>query len=756
MVSYKMPYPTELRQRAVNTYLTERGSGTIEEVASHFNISSRTLRRWLGWFREGAEGNLERTRRPHTKSEFDFEIEKKVVQLKEKNPWLTLLRTQKILKRMGLEVSTRRIWSIWRRFGLGGFIKDKFSFNYVDYIAPTKEGLSGIRKATEAFKRGKVKETAQILNSLPSCPENQLLEKIPDRLLSLHRKVEKLESLFGKIHFREWKRKARRLREQAEKRGLLYLSVRAGIMEAFALDWLQESQSLLMLINRLKDRLRRKPDGRLGGDPALRFSLFLLEGKASTALMRIKEVLRCAKLCRDMLRQFPSSNDVQYNLAEIYVSIYHFKKAAKLFHSLDSREYPLKQLRIATIEAIAGRYRNALILLKRIEHQLDKIYYYHVPVVRAICYLGQGRCEQATNALQLSLKIGKKKGIRNTIQTATFLIAACYAANRELKKARMFLKRSIPILRKFQISRNLIIRYIILGETKYLNINEGNLTPPIRLALLLKKAQESLRSKDYQRAYQYAHAKGIVSHLHTLSFFFPEPIKKLIAKGKDHGLPKRLLNLPVFRTETPVYRIKFLGPFRIYRNGQVIRNHIPPKKAAFLIHLILRAGQPEKEIPLENLYKNFWQNSQNSSRNLSHLLVRIKKAINLSSHLLKVSYKKDNPVLINKGIYFLTDYDEFQQFLAKAKALLRAGEWGFAKKEYLRAFALFRGEPFKKMYDNWSEDMRRVILNKLEKEAINFAKACLAHGNRKDAKKVLDKVSKIIPYSIEKTKLLEI
>ena len=756
MVSYKMPYPTELRQRAVNTYLTERGSGTIEEVASYFNISSRTLRRWLGWFREGAEGNLERTRRPHTKSEFDFEIEKKVVQLKEKNPWLTLLRTQKILKRMGLEVSTRRIWSIWRRFGLSGFIKDKFSFNYVDYIAPTKEGLSGVRKATQAFKRGKVKETAQILNSLPSCPENQLLEKIPDRLLSLHRKVEKLGSLFGKIHFREWKRKARRLREQAEKRGLLYLSVRAGIMEAFALDWLQESQSLLMLINRLKDRLRRKPDGRLGGDPALRFSLFLLEGKASTALLRIKEVLRCAKLCRDMLRQFPSSNDVRYNLAEIYVSIDHLKKAAKLFHSLDSREYPLKQLRIATIEAIAGRYRNALILLKRIEHQLDKIYYYHVPVVRAICYLGQGRCEQATNALQLSLKIVKKKGIRNTIHTATFLIAACYAANRELKKARMLLKRSIPILRKFQISRDLIIRYIILGETKYLNINEGNLTPQIKLALLLKKAQESLRSKDYRRAYQYAHAKGIVSHLHTLSFFFPEPIKKLIAKGKDHGLPKRLLNLPVFRTETPVYRIKFLGPFRIYRNGLVIRNHIPPKKAAFLIHLILRAGQPEKEIPLENLYKNFWQNSQNSSRNLSHLLVRIKKAINLSSHLLKVSYKKDNPVLINKGIYFLTDYDEFQQFLAKAKALLRAGEWGFAKKEYLRAFALFRGEPFKKMYDNWSEDMRRVILNKLEKEAINFAKACLAHGNRKDAKKVLDKVSKIIPYSIEKTKLLEI
>ncbi|GAH62377.1 unnamed protein product [marine sediment metagenome] len=146
MVSYKMPYPTKLRQRAVNTYLTEKGSRTIEEVAGHFNISSRTLRRWLGWFREGGEGNLERARRPHTKSEFDFEVEKKVVQLKEKNPWLTLLRTQKILKRMGLEVSTRRIWSIWRRFGLSGFIKGElFLENYVNNIAPSKETLLGLK-----------------------------------------------------------------------------------------------------------------------------------------------------------------------------------------------------------------------------------------------------------------------------------------------------------------------------------------------------------------------------------------------------------------------------------------------------------------------------------------------------------------------------------------------------------------------------------------------------------------------------------
>ncbi len=33
--------------------------------------------------------------------------------------------------------------------------------------------------------------------------------------------------------------------------------------------------------------------------------------------------------------------------------------------------------------------------------------------------------------------------------------------------------------------------------------------------------------------------------------------------------------------------------------------------------------------------------------------------------------------------------------------------------------------------------------------AINFAKSCLEHGNKKDAKKVLEKILKIIPDSEE-------
>jgi len=81
--------------------------------------------------------------------------------------------------------------------------------------------------------------------------------------------------------------------------------------------------------------------------------------------------------------------------------------------------------------------------------------------------------------------------------------------------------------------------------------------------------------------------------------------------------------------------------------------------------------------------------------------------------------------------------------------------WNFAKKEYLRAFKLFRGEPFKKNFDEWSLNMRHRILIQLETEAVGFAKNCLEHENKRDARKVLEKVSTIVPQSDEIRQMLD-
>jgi hypothetical protein len=212
-----------------------------------------------------------------------------------------------------------------------------------------------------------------------------------------------------------------------------------------------------------------------------------------------------------------------------------------------------------------------------------------------------------------------------------------------------------------------------------------------------------------------------------------------------------MLRLPVFNRKIPVYNIKFMGKLVVNKNQKYLKIRLTPIEVAFIINLVLKAGEPGKKIFLKDIYNNFWKESSQAAKNLSHLLIRIKKILKIPSHLLEISHRGGEPALVNRGIYFITDYREVKQVFVTARALERADEWGFAKSEYLQAFALFRGEPFRKMYDPWSENIRRVVLNKLETEAIAFARSCLKHGNPPnrvaDAKKVLEKVSKIIPQS---------
>ena len=187
---------------------------------------------------------------------------------------------------------------------------------------------------------------------------------------------------------------------------------------------------------------------------------------------------------------------------------------------------------------------------------------------------------------------------------------------------------------------------------------------------------------------------------HRFIFFYPQCIISLIEKGKKTGLPKTILRLPIFNKEAPAYHIRFLGSLMVFKNQKYLKTKLKPKDSAFLIYLCQKAMEPKRSIDLNEVYRNFWPNSEKASRNFSHLLLRVKKALKIPSHLLTVSRSYGESSLINEGIYFTTDYQEFEQSLARAKALQRAGEWKFAKKEFLQAFKLFRGEPFKKNFDD--------------------------------------------------------
>jgi len=142
---------------------------------------------------------------------------------------------------------------------------------------------------------------------------------------------------------------------------------------------------------------------------------------------------------------------------------------------------------------------------------------------------------------------------------------------------------------------------------------------------------------------------------------------------------------------------------------------------------------------VEKLYRNYWPRSSEPARNLSHFLLHLKKKLALPSHLIR----------LRKGtlywrVFFTTDYDLFTETLAQAKVLERAGEWNYAKREYLMAFQLFREAPFTGIYDNWSENMRRVLFNRLESEMSYFRQSCKKNHDMVLYQRVRTRFSKIL------------
>jgi DNA-binding SARP family transcriptional activator len=205
-----------------------------------------------------------------------------------------------------------------------------------------------------------------------------------------------------------------------------------------------------------------------------------------------------------------------------------------------------------------------------------------------------------------------------------------------------------------------------------------------------------------------------------------------------------MLRLPVFNKETPVYQIRFLGTLKISKDNERLSPKITPKETAFIIHLALRAGEPGKSIPVDAICQNFWKNSSRSLRNLSHILLKVKNALCIPPHLLAMVRTTTGSTLCNRGIHFLTDKDEFRQMIASAGAYQRAGEHTLSRMEYLGAFKLFRGAPFVKMYDPWSETQRRIILSSFENAAVHFIKKNKNTGHINEIKRVQMKLKKII------------
>lgn len=147
--------------------------------------------------------------------------------------------------------------------------------------------------------------------------------------------------------------------------------------------------------------------------------------------------------------------------------------------------------------------------------------------------------------------------------------------------------------------------------------------------------------------------------------------------------------------------------------------------------------------------------SANPGHNLSQLLWRVRKKLAIPAYSLRVHRYRDRTVLVNRGIIFTTDYQEFEQIIIHAKASERAGEWETAREEYMRAFRLIQGKPFQNMYDSRSEDRRTYLIFLIEEVVYKFTESCKQYGNIRDAVQILGHFRKIMPESEKIRALLD-
>ena len=725
----------KIRIEAVNEWLRSRGQSTQQQIARRFEVQVRTLQRWIKLYRNGRLAEL----KVRYWKRFDPRVEQEIYRMKEKMPWLTIGEAQQILGRSGINCSVKGIWSVWRRHGLARLKSERFSIEFIGYRDVPKHLRSTLAQIYDLLKAGDVKQAAVRLNQIPICPEITILSSIPDQYLSLPRRIEKLFTL-KKTTPRTLLQTAKRLRKEAEQEGLRYSAIRVGVFEATILSWFGQLDRLLKLIKHLKRLIQIKPQGRLKIDPPIRFSIYLLEGVGLAGKMQTRKALRCARRCQVITRQYPDAVELHDNLAGLFSSIGYFREALGHLKKVDLKSNLNAVFRMGIMLGVAGRYRSALSYFRVIQSRLPEESRYQLEQARAQCYIGLGQVDRAVRLIRSSLEYVRGQGISYYLHTGTLFHAACYAANRDKENSLKLIRSVIPIMKRMGKWRDLYVRFIILGQIPEVRLNEADMTPPIRLAMFLFRAQRSLNRQDYWRAYRFAISRGIVSHLHILLLFYPEPVRQLMKRGEDPRLPGPFLDLPIFRTEIPVFHLKILGQMQVYRNGKLIRDRISPKAKALLIHLALRSGT----VLLSDIYKNFWPRSRRPERNLSQLLVSLRRFLRLTSRELFYSLRSDRLIFQSP---LTTDYQIFYETTSRARMLEGVREWTDAKQEYLRAFRMVRGRPFLKMYDRWSDEADLAICNRLESVVKEFVNGCIQHKSRRDARRILKKILKITPHS---------
>ncbi|MEM2772683.1 MAG: helix-turn-helix domain-containing protein [Candidatus Pacearchaeota archaeon] len=708
--------------KIVQYYLNNNGS--LRKTAKEFNVHYQTLYKWVKKYKEiiGLKNNEEWFRKeyfftgyrsPHNRVK--REIEEKVCFLKEKYPTLSVRKAKKILEEMGIKISIKGIYNIWKRYGYIGFKKDSLCNNFLNYIPWSKEALKKYEFSKYLYEQGKIKECADILNSIPVLPYNELIVKIPDEYLNFRRKFEKIFHLIETRPVDVNLREIKKYIEYLKIKKFNYSLLRIKILEIILLEWKGKIGLIFKKIKKIKN---------CSLPFEIKISLLISEGIAYSCC-NINKSKKIASYIYSLLK----NKNLPYfmlNLASLYSNILEYKKAERLIldyiHKVDEKTAKIYKRVLSNIFFNRGEYKKAMRLLKE-----SCVYPWtkNLVFMRYILFLSilRGNLTKIISLLQTISRI-ERPNIYGHAQLL-FDVAFIYAALGESKKAKRILRKLMLFFKNNKMIYFQKRCEILIGkENKPYSYCED---PLIKILIFLKKG-------NYRKAFLLAEKKGVKRYLFEFIVYFPHLLEKL-DRVKNISFPKYLLKMPVFNKKMVKYYIRFLTKFRIYKDNRYLNVRLSPKQKAFLIHLALRLGEPNKSINLEEIYKNFWPAAKNPIKNLICLLYNIKNKLGIPKHLIEIN-KKQN-ILTNKGITFTTDYLDFILSLSQIHRFLAMNNWKFVKAEFFKLSKMVKKEALERFYDTWSEDIRTEILMQYRDAVEKFKKEAMERRDYEAVDKIL-------------------
>ncbi|HIE06353.1 MAG TPA: hypothetical protein EYP58_06080, partial [bacterium (Candidatus Stahlbacteria)] len=464
-VSAMVNIPPQQRLKIVKQYLN-RGL-SLREAARHLNINYVTLFKWVKLYREKGElGILNTYRRPWNRASID--LESKVVQLKEHCPALTVRSAKKILEHEGMRISIKGIWGIWKRYGYCGFRKRSIHIDFTDYIPWSKEAKDAFETVKAIFDSKSPKIAARILNSVPALPNNDIIAKIPDRLLNSKRRVEKIPRLFGQIALPSFLRKARRIYKLLCSEDLNYSALRVGLTIIVGLEWKVDPGEHLRMIRKLKDIITKNSSPR--GSYLLSIPKFIIlssECMAYARLQRMRKADITIKNCKKMLiKRKDLSPHILVDMGITYSNLQDFRLAERFLLMAMDRvdETTKKRIRceLANIYLGKGNLRMAKRILKEGgfyawgKSSFIKLFYAKLSLMEG--------CPQKTLSFTTdSLSLSREESLNQCIFSALFTASSAWSALGYFEKSNEILKNISLFLRNKNLREHKNIVEIILA-----------------------------------------------------------------------------------------------------------------------------------------------------------------------------------------------------------------------------------------------------------------------------------------------------